>query len=61
MAVAVVGVDVGAEPFVEERLDEAFGFAVCLGAADAGVAGCEADVAAAGLPAALEALAVVWG
>ncbi len=44
---------------MEERLDEAFGFAVCLGAADAGVAGCEADVAAAALPAALEAVAVV--
>jgi hypothetical protein len=40
-------------------LDEAFGFAVCLGAADAGVQRSDAGVAAAVFPGALEAFAVV--
>jgi hypothetical protein len=37
-ALGVVGVGVWSDPFVEQGLDEAFGFSVGLGAADAGVA-----------------------
>jgi len=58
-AVLVAGVDVGADPFFEEGLDEAFCFAVCLGAADAGVERFDAAFAAAVFPGALEAFAVV--
>ena len=58
-AVLVGGVGVGADPFVEEGLDQAFGFAVCLGSADAGVAGGDADGGAGLVPGALEAFAVV--
>jgi hypothetical protein len=54
-AVLVCGVGVGADPAVEECLDEAFGFAVCLWAADAGVARGDAAL----FPGALEAFAVV--
>ena len=50
---------VGSDPFVEQGADEAFGFAVCLGASDAGVAGCDVGVSAAFFPSALEAFAVV--
>jgi hypothetical protein len=57
--VLVAGVDAVVEPFAAEGLDEAFGFAVGLRAARPGVAWGEAEVAAAGLPLALEALAVV--
>jgi hypothetical protein len=57
--VGVGWVVVGSDPFVEQGADEAFGFAVCLGASDAGVAGCDAGVSAALFPAALEAFAVV--
>ncbi|HEY5294415.1 MAG TPA: hypothetical protein VIJ70_02920 [Gaiellaceae bacterium] len=58
-AVLVCVVDVGADPSVEECLDEPFGFAVCLGSADAGVERFDAAVAAALFPGALEAFAVV--
>jgi hypothetical protein len=59
--VLVAGVDVGADPFFEEGLDEALGFAVCLRAADAGVERFDAAFAAAVFPGALEAFAVVRG
>ena len=58
-AVLVGVVDVGSDPFLEECLDEAFCFAVCLGAADAGVERFDAAFAAAVFPGALEAFAVV--
>ena len=58
-AVLVGLVGVGADRFVEQGFDEAFGFAVCLGSADAGVAWEEAAVAAVLFPGALEAFAVV--
>jgi hypothetical protein len=58
-AVVVCVVDVGADPSVEECLDEALGFAVCLGSADAGVERFDSAVAAALFPGALKAFAVV--
>jgi hypothetical protein len=58
-AVLVGVVGVGADPAVEECLDEAFGFAVCLRSADAGVERGDAALAAALFPGALEAFAVV--
>jgi hypothetical protein len=58
-AVLVGLVGVGADPFVEQGLDEPFGFAVCLGSADAGVAGGDPDLLAALFPGPLEAFAVV--
>jgi hypothetical protein len=57
--VGVGFVVVGSDPFVEQGADEAFGFAVCLWASDAGVAGCDVGVSAAFFPSALEAFAVV--
>jgi hypothetical protein len=50
---------VGSGPFVEQRFDEAFGFAVCLWAADAGVAGSQSASYELVVPGALEAFAVV--
>jgi len=58
-AVLVGVVGVGADPFVEECLDEAFGFAVCLRSADPCVAWGDPDVVAGLFPGALEAFAVV--
>ena len=58
-AVLVCLVGVGPDPFVEQRLDQAFGFAVCLGSADPGVAWGDADGGAGLVPGALEAFAVV--
>jgi hypothetical protein len=57
--VVVVGVVAVACPVFEEGADEAFGFAVGLWSADAGVAGCDRVVVAAGVPAVLEAFSVV--
>jgi len=57
--VLVAGVVVGAGPFVEQGLDEAFGFAVCLRAAGAGVERLDRAAAAACFPLPLEVFAVV--
>jgi hypothetical protein len=58
-AVLVVGVVVGVGPFGEQGFDQAFGFAVCLRAAGAGVFGADRALPALLFPLPLEVFAVV--